>query len=123
MEILILFGLSMRFVCYITSISNNDSLDWKWISADAIQKRVLSKVCPGSIILFHNAALHTPEALPGIIQSLQKDGYKLVPVSQLIYHGAYTIDTQGKQHTSEAASGSSASGSSTASNASAQSGA
>lgn len=75
-----------------------DSLDWKGISADAIQKRVLSKVRPGSIVLFHNAALHTPEALPGIIDSLQKDGYQLVPISQLIYHGAYTIDTQGRQH-------------------------
>ncbi len=78
-----------------------DSLDWKGISADAIQKRVLSKVRPGSIILFHNAALHTPEALPGIIDSLQRDGYQLVPISQLIYHGSYTIDTQGRQHAAE----------------------
>jgi polysaccharide deacetylase family sporulation protein PdaB len=75
-----------------------DSLDWKGIDADKITKRVLSKVEPGSIILFHNAALHTPEALPGIIESLQKQGYKIVPISQLIYKDNYTIDNAGKQH-------------------------
>jgi polysaccharide deacetylase family sporulation protein PdaB len=81
-----------------------DSLDWKGISASQISQRVLSGVKPGSIILFHNAALHTPEALPGIIESLQKQGYKLVPVSQLIYKDNYTIDVAGKQHSNTAAS-------------------
>ena len=75
-----------------------DSLDWKGVAADQISKNVLSKVKPGSIILFHNAALHTPEALPGIIDNLQKQGYKLVPISQLIYKDNYTIDVAGKQH-------------------------
>lgn len=86
-----------------------DSLDWKDLSAAEIQKRVVPNVKPGSIVLFHNAALHTPEALPGIIESLQKDGYKLVPVSQLIYSQPYTIDTQGRQHAAGCSSSSSAS--------------
>lgn len=77
---------------------NVDSLDWKGITADVIKHNVLTKVTPGSIILFHNAAAHTPEALPGIIESLQKQGYKLVPVSQLIYKDNYTIDRAGMQH-------------------------
>lgn len=81
-----------------------DSLDWKGISATEIQQRVIPKIQPGSIILFHNAAEHTPEALPGIIESLQKDGYKLVPVSQLVYQKPYTIDTQGRQHQQQDAS-------------------
>jgi len=89
---------------YITFISNDDSLDWKGISAPQISQRVLSSVKPGSIILFHNAALHTPEALPGIIESLQKQGYRLVPVSQLIYKDNYTIDVAGKQHSDAAVS-------------------
>jgi len=75
-----------------------DSLDWKGISASQIKERVLSKVKPGSIVLFHNAALHTPEALPSIIESLQKDGYKIVPILQLIYKDNYTLDNAGKQH-------------------------
>lgn len=75
-----------------------DSLDWKGISASEIQQRVLSKVKDGSIVLFHNAALHTPEALPGILEGLQKQGYKVVPISKLIYKQGYTIDNAGKQH-------------------------
>jgi peptidoglycan/xylan/chitin deacetylase (PgdA/CDA1 family) len=58
---------------------------------------VTSKVQCGSIVLFHNAALHTPEALPGIIETLLQEGYTFVPVSQLILSGEYTIDHTGRQ--------------------------
>ncbi len=75
-----------------------DSLDWKGISAGEIEQNVLSKVQPGSIVLFHNAADHTPEALPNIISSLQKDGYTFVKLQDLIVKGEYTIDVNGVQH-------------------------
>lgn len=81
-----------------------DSLDWKGITAGEIQKRVLPKVKSGSIILFHNAAKHTPEALPGIIENLQKQGYKIVPISQLIYKDHYAIDNAGTQHSESTSS-------------------
>ncbi len=74
-----------------------DSLDWKDLSAGEITRRVTSKVQPGSIVLFHNAALHTPEALPTIIQTLLQEGYTFVPISQIILTGAYTIDHTGRQ--------------------------
>ncbi len=74
-----------------------DSLDWKELSAPEIQQRVLSGVQPGSIVLFHNAAIHTPEALPGIIESLQADGYEIVPVSELIIRDNYEMDHTGRQ--------------------------
>ena len=74
-----------------------DSLDWKDLSAGEIIQRVTSKVQPGSIVLFHNAALHTPEALPTIIQTLLQEGYTFVPISQLILSGDYTIDHTGRQ--------------------------
>ena len=74
-----------------------DSLDWKDLSAPEITKRVTSKVCPGSIVLFHNAAKHTPEALPGIIEALLREGYTFVPVSQIWLDGEYTIDHTGRQ--------------------------
>lgn len=74
-----------------------DSLDWKDISADEITKRVTSKVCPGSIVLFHNAAKHTPEALPTILECLLQDGYTFVPISQIILPQPYTIDHTGRQ--------------------------
>ena len=56
-----------------------------------------SKVRPGYIVLFHNAALHTPEALPTIIQTLLQEGYTFVPISQIILTGEYTIDHTGRQ--------------------------
>ena len=56
-----------------------------------------SKVQPGSIVLFHNAALHTPEALHGIIQTLLQEGYTFVPISQILLSGEYTIDHTGRQ--------------------------
>ena len=78
-----------------------DSLDWKDLCAADITKRVTSKVQPGSIVLFHNAAKHTPEALPTILESLLQQGYTFVPISQLILPGQcdvdYTIDHTGKQ--------------------------
>ena len=74
-----------------------DSLDWKDLSADEIHKRVTTRVCPGSIVLFHNAALHTPEALAGIIETLLQDGYTFIPISQILLDGAYTIDHTGRQ--------------------------
>ena len=74
-----------------------DSLDWKDLPASEITQRVTSKVQAGSIVLFHNAALHTPEALPKIIEALLQDGYTFVPISQLILQGEYTIDHTGRQ--------------------------
>lgn len=74
-----------------------DSLDWKGISADEITQRVVSRVQSGSIVLFHNAAEHTPEALPAIIETLLQEGYTFLPVSQLILTGDYTIDHTGRQ--------------------------
>lgn len=74
-----------------------DSLDWKELSADDICSRVLNNVKSGSIVLFHNAAKNTPEALPTIIESLIADGYTIVPVSQILLDGDYYIDNTGKQ--------------------------
>ena len=78
-----------------------DSLDWKDYDAATITKRVTDRVAPGSIVLFHNAALHTPEALPGILDRLLANGYEVVPVSELLLPGEYgtdfTIDHTGRQ--------------------------
>ena len=75
------------------------------ISNPTITKRVTEGVQPGSIILFHNAALHTPEALPGILEYLLGEGYQVVPVGQLILPGTcgtdYTIDHTGRQMPAE----------------------
>ena len=74
-----------------------DSLDWKDLSAADIQKRVLKRVQPGSIVLFHNAAKNTPASLSGIIESLIAEGYSFLHIAQLIYKDNYTIDHTGRQ--------------------------
>ena len=76
---------------------DSDSLDWKDLPASEITRRVTSRVQPGSIVLFHNAALHTPEALPGIIEYLLQEGYTFVPISEIILDQPYTIDHTGRQ--------------------------
>lgn len=75
-----------------------DSLDWKGISAAEITKRVTGKVSPGSIVLFHNAGEHTPEALPEILRWMRQEGYEIVPISEILLDGEYTIDHEGRQH-------------------------
>lgn len=78
-----------------------DSLDWKDLPAGQIVKRVTQKVQPGSIVLFHNAAKHTPEALPAILETLLQEGYTFLPISQMLLPGQYgqdyTIDCTGRQ--------------------------
>lgn len=78
-----------------------DSLDWKNLSANEIAMRVINGVKPGSIILCHNNALHTDEALPLIFSTLKNRGYQFVPISELIYKENYTIDYNGRQHAIE----------------------
>ncbi len=74
-----------------------DSLDWKDLSADDIYSRVTYRVTNGSIVLFHNAAKNTPEALPKILEKLKNDGYKFVKINDMIYKDNYYIDNTGKQ--------------------------
>ena len=74
-----------------------DSLDWKDLSVDEICSRVSGKVKNGSIILFHNGAANTTEALEKLLPQLKEKGFSFVPVSELIYKENYHIDHEGKQ--------------------------
>ena len=74
-----------------------DSLDWKDPPVSDLIKRTVQNVRSGSIVLFHNAAKNTPEALPSIIEGLQEQGYTFLPVSAMIYTENYTINHEGRQ--------------------------
>ena len=74
-----------------------DSLDWKDLSANEMYSRVIPRIKPGSIVLFHNAAKNTPEALPRILEKLQEDGYRIVPISELIMRENFYVDHTGMQ--------------------------
>ena len=76
-----------------------DSLDWKDYGADNIVSRVIDNdhLGNGSIILMHNGAKYTPDALERVITGLQEKGYEIVPISQLIYKENYEMDHEGRQ--------------------------
>ena len=76
---------------------NVDSIDWKEEGAEIEYQRVIKKTKTGSIILLHNNAKYTPQNLSRIIEKLQKDGYKFVTVSELIYKDNYYLNNEGKQ--------------------------
>lgn len=82
---------------YTTIIWDVDSLDWRNLSSEAMVQRVYSKIRPGSIVLFHNAGLNTPQSIDALLSRLQADGFEIVPISQLLLKGKTYIDHTGRQ--------------------------
>ena len=80
-----------------------DSLDWKDYGVDSIIKTVTEHkhLGNGSIILCHNGAKFTAEALDTLITTLEKKGYEFVPISELIYKDNYHLDHEGRQISSQ----------------------
>lgn len=76
-----------------------DSLDWKDYGVDSIIDTVVNhkNLGNGSIILCHNGAKYTAEALEAVIAGLQEKGYEIVPISELIYKEDYHMDVTGRQ--------------------------
>lgn len=74
-----------------------DSIDWKEEGLDIEYNRVINKVKPGSIILFHNTAKYTPQNLGRILEKLKSQGYTFVIVSNLVYKDNYYINYSGEQ--------------------------
>ena len=84
---------------YYTIQWDVDSLDWKDYGVDSILKNVLENkhLGKGSIILCHNGAKYTADALDALINGLKKQGYEIVPVSELIYKEDYHMNGEGRQ--------------------------
>jgi len=78
-----------------------DSLDWKDRGTADIIKQCTYRVEPGDIVLFHNDSNDIVNALPTVIEHYQQLGYTIIPVSEILLEGEYTIDVQGKQHPKE----------------------
>ena len=76
-----------------------DSLDWKDYGADSIIKTVCGHkhLGNGSIILCHNGAKFTADALDTLITDLKGKGFELVPISELIYKEDYYLEI-GRAH-------------------------
>ncbi|MGI5896967.1 MAG: polysaccharide deacetylase family protein [Oscillospiraceae bacterium] len=73
-----------------------DSIDWKDPSPEEMVNRVLSKVGNGSILLFHNDAENTPEALRKLLPELKAQGYEIKTVSEILLPGRFDLNNEGR---------------------------
>ena len=84
---------------YYTIQWDVDSLDWKDYGVNNIIQTVTEhkNLQNGSILLLHNGAKYTKDALEPLIIKLKEQGYQFVPVSELIYRENYYMDHTGRQ--------------------------
>ena len=76
-----------------------DSLDWKNYGVEKIQSQILGhpELDDGAILLFHVDTKYTALALDGILTELEKRGYEMCIISELILKEPYEIDHNGRQ--------------------------
>lgn len=61
-----------------------DPLDWKVRNAAHVEREILQRTKPGSIILSHDIHKSTVDAMPSTLDALLARGFKFVTVSELI---------------------------------------
>ena len=74
-----------------------DTLDYEGLDESQMWDRINKNLQNGSIILMHNGTDNTAGSLEGIIRNIQKKGYNIVKVSELVYSENYEIDANGTQ--------------------------
>ena len=74
-------------------------MDWKNYGVENLINTVVNHkhLGNGSIILCHNGAKYTAQALDSMIKGLKEKGYEIVPISKLIYTKNYQMDHEGRQ--------------------------
>ena len=75
-----------------------DSVDWKDKTPEEIRERMLKKIGPGSIALFHAGKENTVAALPQILKTLQGEGDSFRTVTDLLPEGETYLDGTGRLH-------------------------
>jgi len=91
--------LTAKKLGYYTVQWDVDSLDWKDYGVDSVIKTVTEHkhLGNGSIILCHNGAKYTAQALDSMLTVLKEKGYEIVPVSELIIRDNYHMNAEGRQ--------------------------
>ncbi len=69
-----------------------DANDWAGGTAESIAKGVVAAAQPGAVILMHDPAPLTADALPLVIEGLTKRGFRIVPLSELLGRPAMRDD-------------------------------
>ncbi|WP_049570518.1 polysaccharide deacetylase family protein [Nonomuraea sp. SBT364] len=62
------------------------SRDWETKNEESIKKQTLTVAKQDSIVLMHDWVKQTVDSMPSIIKTLQKNGYHLVKVSDIVKH-------------------------------------
>lgn len=74
-----------------------DTLDYEGKTPEEMCERVKKKLRNGSIILMHNDTKYTAKGLQQIIDTIHAEGYKIIPLEELIYKENYEINHEGRQ--------------------------
>ena len=73
--------INSRFKVIVWSV---DSMDWYLTDPKDIETCVVTQIHPGAIILMHSTRQATVNALPHIIETIQKLGYNFVTVDEVL---------------------------------------
>ena len=74
-----------------------DSLDYKGLTPEKMDERILPKLKCGDIILFHTGTDNTAAYLPEILGKIKEQGYSFSMVGDMILKENYIIDSSGRQ--------------------------
>lgn len=74
-----------------------DTLDYEGKTPEEMCERIKKKLRNGSIILMHNDTKYTAKGLQQIIDTIHAEGYKIIPLEELIYKENYEINHEGRQ--------------------------
>lgn len=66
-----------------------DANDWAGGTAESIARGVIDAADPGAVILMHDTAPHTADALPLILEGLARRKLRVVPLSELLARPAW----------------------------------
>jgi peptidoglycan/xylan/chitin deacetylase (PgdA/CDA1 family) len=69
---------------YKTILWDVDPLDWKVRNAAHVEREILQRTVPGSIILTHDIHKSTVDAMPRTLDALLAKGFKFVTVTDLL---------------------------------------
>lgn len=74
-----------------------DTLDYEGKTVQEMCDRIKKKIRNGSIILMHNDTKFTAVGLQQIIDTIEGEGYEIVPLDDLVYKDNYEINHEGRQ--------------------------
>ena len=69
---------------YAVILWNDDSGDWRTLTASFISAHVMAHATAPEIVLLHSGKLPTIEAMPAVVSAFRSAGYRFVTVGQLL---------------------------------------